>query len=200
MGVPRWTVAHRSATAKRLTLADGSGPPRLATAIRMTHEDGVLQVRFDCDDPDPWSTFERRDDPLWEQEAVEVFLGCGPRTPARYVEFEVSPSGVLFDAVVDNPEGDRATMRVDCAWDCPDLDARAGRRADGWWAELAIPLAPVLEALGASRPPDVWRANLYRIDRPRDGAAEEFSAWSPTGRHPPDFHVPSRFGVVRLVN
>ena len=198
--LPQWTVARCDDGSKPLVLADGSGLPRHPTAVRMTHENSVLHVRFDCDDPDPWSTFERRDDPLWEQEAVEVFLGCGPGTPVRYVEFEVSPNGVLFDAVVDNPGGDRATMRVDPRWDCPDLEFRAGHRPDGWWAELAIPLTPVLTALGNSELPEVWRANLYRIDRPRDGGTDEFSAWSPTGIHPPDFHVPSRFGVVRLAD
>ena len=45
--------------------------------------------------------------------------------------------------------------------------------------------------------PDTWRANLYRIERPRD-AAPEYSCWSPTLTDPADFHKPARFGVLRL--
>jgi hypothetical protein len=168
----------------------------------VTHDGERLDVRFECVDPDPWSTFERRDDPLWEQEVVELFLAPGTADPRRYVEFEVSPNGVPFDAIVDNPDGDRATLRADREWDCPGLAVDAGRmrggHREGWWAELSIPLASVLEALGVAVAPSAWRANFYRIDRPRDGGDDEFSAWSPTGRNPPDFHVPSRFGVLRL--
>ena len=41
----------------------------------------------------------------------------------------------------------------------------------------------------------LWRANFYRIDR---GERDEYSAWRPTLRSPPDFHVPARFGSLRL--
>jgi hypothetical protein len=40
---------------------------------------------------------------------------------------------------------------------------------------------------------DTWRGNLYRIDA---GPPPEFTAWSPTMRTPPDFHVPARFGRI----
>ena len=36
---------------------------------------------------------------------------------------------------------------------------------------------------------------LFRIDR---GTLDEFTAWSPTFADPPDFHVPERFGLLRL--
>jgi len=45
----------------------------------------------------------------------------------------------------------------------------------------------------------LWRGNLYRIERPRDGEPE-FSAWSPTLTRPADFHQPARFGTLELVD
>jgi len=190
-----------AAIAPLVRAADGA-PARLRTDVRLAHDGRALHVRFECEDPDPWSTHRRRDDPLWDQDAVELFLAPGASDPARYVEFEVSPHGVLFDAVVVNPDGDRSTMRVDPAWDCPGVVVAAGRGTfaggPGWWAELSVPWMAVLDALGAAGGrPDAWRANLYRIDRPRDGGEDEFSAWAPTGRVPPDFHVPARFGLLR---
>ncbi len=200
--VPSWTIARGAAGSRSLVRADGGGAVRLATVVRVAYDGARLEVRFDCVDPDPWSTFERRDDPLWEQEVVELFLAPGDDDPRRYVEIEVSPRGVPFDAVVDNPDGDRATLRVDAAWDCAGLGVEVGRgragEGTGWWAELSVPLDPVRDALGATAACRTWRANFYRIDRPRDGGVDEFSAWSPTGRRPPDFHVPSRFGRLRL--
>jgi alpha-galactosidase len=65
------------------------------------------------------------------------------------------------------------------------------RRPGRWSAVLTIPLGP----LCGGAPPERWRANFYRIDR---GGRDEFTAWSPTFSEPPDFHVPARFGLLRL--
>ncbi|HVS64273.1 MAG TPA: carbohydrate-binding family 9-like protein [Thermoanaerobaculia bacterium] len=178
------------------------GPLRQRTAVRVAwHEDSLL-VRFECADVDAWGTYSERDAPLWSEEAVEVFLAPGGDTPRRYVEIEVSPRGVLFDALIDNPDGLRTTMRADVSWKCPGIRWRvgplAGRsgEADDWWAEIALPLRSVLPG---TRPlPALWRANFHRIERPRlGGLPEEYAAWSPTLRDPPDFHVPERFGLLR---
>jgi hypothetical protein len=178
------------------TSASGTRPRQSTTvALRWTGE--RLEVRFAAVDDDPWSTFTERDAPLWQEEVVEVFLAPGAADPRRYVELEVSPRGVLFDAVVDNPDGVRATMRVDTGWDCPGLVWRATPSSRGYQVDLEIPLAAVAEACQAPSG-DVWRANFYRIDRPRYGREAEFSAWSPTLADPPDFHRPERFGCLRL--
>jgi hypothetical protein len=122
---------------------------------------------------------------------VEVFLAPGVEDPVRYVEIEVSPPGVLFDAAIHNPTGLRADLTADLAWDCPGIRWQVGRGTErqDWWAELSIPWeAP---------PPRLWRANFYRVERPRDGAPE-FTCWSPTLTSPADFHKPARFGLLEL--
>jgi alpha-galactosidase len=110
-----------------------------------------------------------------------------------YYEFEVNPKGALYDARVTSPEGRRATMTVDVAWNCPGYGARVRVRKDRWSALLTIPLGP-MDPTGAAR---LWLANFYRVDR---GPRDEYSAWSPPGADPPDFHVPARFGQLRLPN
>lgn len=189
-----------------LVLVDGSGAPEQATTVRLAWDEEALHVRFDCADRDAWGTHERRDDPLYEEEAVEVFLApeapeapqapeaAGEEGPRVYFEFEVSPRGVLFDARVHNPRSRRSDMRTEVEWDCPGIRWQAGRHAEreDWWAVLAIPWAGIGGRAGR------WRANFYRIERPRDGAPPEFSAWSPTLTTPADFHKPARFGVLEL--
>jgi hypothetical protein len=124
-----------------------------------------------------------------------VFLAPGLADPARYLEVEMSPAGVLFDALVRNPDGRRETMRVDTGWDAEGLVGRVARPCrDLWTAELLLPW-PALEPLGDPR--RGLRANFYRVERPR-GEAAQFSAWSPTGADPPDFHKPGRFGRLEL--
>lgn len=186
-------------------LAATGAPARQPTTARLAWDDLALYVRFDCTDRDAWSTFTRRDDPLYREEAVELFLAAAPgaAAPTVYYEFNVSPAGVLFDARIDNPHGDRRGLVTEPAWDAPGLRWAAGRtgNSDDWWAALALPwaaLAPATPAPQTAPLPRRWRANLYRIDRPRDGSPPEFSAWSPTFVAPPDFHRPARFGVLEL--
>lgn len=200
MSPPRVAVSHRAAAAptrlESFLLADGRGVPRWPTRVEVVWDDDGLSVAFDCTDDDAWSTFVERDAPLWQEEAVELFLAAGETVPEQYFEFEVSPAGVLFDARVANPHGDRLGMAVDTAWDCEGIAWRAaptGRRAD-WRAELDIPW----RGLGLEAPPETLRANFYRIERPR-GGEPEFSCWSPTLTSPADFHRPHRFGVLELI-
>lgn len=166
---------------------DGS-PPRLATAVRVGSRDGALLVRFDGRDRGVVATLTARDDPLWKEDVFEVFLSPAD-SEAVYYEFEVNPLGTLFDARIESPEGRRETMRVDVAWNCPGFSARVRRREEAWSAVLRIPLTPMANGGKA------WRANFYRIDR---GDSDEYSAWSPTGADPPDFHRPDRFGFLTL--
>lgn len=163
------------------------------TRVRLLDDGRRLFVRFDCEDDDVWATHERRDAPLWEEEVVEVFLSPGEGVPASYVEIEVNPLGTIFDAKVVNPDGRRETMRVDASWNAAGLTARVIRKASTrWGVEIALPWTDVCEG----KPPAVWRANFFRIERPR-GGTPEFSCWSPTLADPPDFHKPACFG--RLV-
>jgi len=170
------------------------------TAFRALWSATYLYLAFQCADCDIWGTFTQRDDPLYEEEVVEAFLS--PTGDVRhYYEFEVSPRNVVFDAAVDSPERKRATMTVITIWDCPGLETAVKvcgtlenrYDIDRWWSvEIAIPFIG-FPNIHAPRPGDTWRANFYRIDR---ADPPEFSAWSPTLKEPPDFHVPDRFGYL----
>jgi hypothetical protein len=178
-----------------LLRADGSGPAAQQTQVRACADAYTLYVRFDCEDRDIWATYARRDDPIYDEEVVEVMISPGPATPARYYEFELSPAGVLFDALIHNPNSRRADMTVETAWDCRGLRWLAVRddAARRWWATLAIPWA----ALAAQGTHTTWRVNFYRIERPRD-AEPEYSCWSPTMTEPADFHKPAYFGFLSI--
>ncbi len=177
-------------------LADGSGPARQQTGARICRDDTALYVRFDCDDRDIWGTYTQRDDSIFDEEVVEVFISSGAETPNFYYEFEVSPNGVLLDARIANPTLHHADIQVDRSWDCTGLRWHAARDDDAghWWAALVIPWASIGPA---DTPASCWRANFYRIERPQD-AEPEFSCWSPTMSDPADFHKPAYFGVLEI--
>jgi hypothetical protein len=174
-----------------------------ATALRVCHDGARLYVSFECADRDVWGSYRGRNERIYDEEVVEAFLAPG-RDPRRYFELESSPRSAYWEGIIDNPDGQRATMRTDLDWVCAgweravrvcgDLDARGGRD-EGWSVEWAIPFA----ALGAPPPRsgERWRANFHRIERAH-GAAPEFSAWAPTHADPAEFHLPAHFGVLEF--
>jgi hypothetical protein len=182
-------------------VAWGTAP--FATRFRALWTGDVLYARFDADDTSPWFTMTRRDDCLWEEEVVELFLDPAGRG-ADYFELEISPGNVACDLRVRTPYPD---LRSETAFDLDGLETAVRWRgegpgqAPGWTATAAMPLAglrslPVPD--GIRVPPaagDSWRFNVFRIKRPngpmrpRDGAI--LAAWSPTGG--PSFHVPAAF-------
>ena len=176
-----------------LRLAVDGGVPRLRTSVAAYYDDDLLTIVFRCDDDAIVATYLAHDEPLWQEDVVEVFLAPSGLTP--YFEIEVNPLGTTFDARIDSPDGVRATMTTDLAWTCTDLFA-AVRRIDHRTLDVVIRLPFV--SLGAhARSGDEWRANLFRIDRSA-AQGDDFSAWQPTWKSPPDFHVAAAFGALRF--
>jgi len=177
-------------------LAENGRVAKQQTHTRIYVDQSRLYVLFDCEDNDIWGTYTQRDQPIYEEEVVELFLAPGENDPTRYYEFEISPNGVLFDAEIINPQTKRAEIEVITAWDCPNIQwaSTCDEGKNQWTAVLAIPWTAVAPP---GHLPKVWRANFYRIERPHD-AEPEFSCWSPTMTEPADFHRPSRFGKLLL--
>jgi hypothetical protein len=210
---PEYTAASTSATPARL-LAAGEpewaqaasvewGPAARLTRFRALWGEAGLFLRFDAVDPDPWHTMTRRDEHLWEEEVVEIFLDPG-RAGRDYYELEISPANVVCDVRMIAPWPDK---KMDLAFDLPGLETRATLNKDeaghttGWTATALLPwsgLARLPSARGVALPPkpgERWRFNLFRIARPGGPRAPEKDAlevaWSPTGE--PSFHVPAAF-------
>lgn len=166
--------------------------PRLRTTVAVFVDDGCLNVLFQAEDDGVVATHLAHDAPLYEEDVVEVFLS--PSHPSRYFEIEVSPLGITFDARIESPTGTRAGLRMDLAWDCADLFAAVRSTPNAIDTIVRIPFASL--DLPVPAPGAEWGANFFRIDRSA-AHGDEYSAWSPTLRDPPDFHVAAAFG--RLV-
>jgi hypothetical protein len=66
-----------------------------------------------------------------------------------------------------------------------------------WTTEMRIPISPM--NVRAVHPGATWRANFFRAAGKGGDDHRKFLAWSiiPEGK---TFHVPTRFGALRLVN
>ncbi len=165
--------------------------PQLNTSVRAVWTDRELRIRFEYEDDHVVATMTRRDDPIYEEDVVEVFIDeTGEGSP--YLEFEVSPNNVVFDAVVTLDED--GTVHADTSWDAAGLDTSVGDLANGLrYAEICIPLVNFRQS---PRDGTVWRWNCYRIDDDKQGI-RYYSAWSPTGKA--NFHMPDKFGALKFV-
>ena len=178
----------------RLRLATDGAAPRLATTVCTYYDDEFITFVFSTADDHIVATMYGHDQPLYEEDVVEVFLA--PRTPVEYYEIEVNPVGTTFDARIESPDGVRTTMRADLAWECDGLVAAVRKMGS---ARIHMTIDTVIRipfaSLGVSTPKsgDTWRANLFRVDR-HPGEGDEYSAWRPTMKVPADFHVTDSFG------
>lgn len=221
-----WALSPR--VGEMRLIHDPARRPAFPTEAAVTWDDTHLYVAFACTDREPWARHTSRDERLWEEEVVEVFLD--PDGDGRqYAEIEVSPTNVVVDLLIAAPrEGGPAARR----WDAVGLQTAVSRHAAGWIAEIAIPWSSLAGAgvTAAPRPGAEWRVGLYRIKRPggvvkagkidalveerrtalddRKAAIEkeltalraddEYSAWSVT-RPDRGFHDPERFGIVTFL-
>ncbi len=179
------------------------GPAPYETRFRALWSPTGLYLRWDADDTAPWHTMTNRDDHLWEEEVVEIFLDPSWKGTG-YWELEISPANVVCDVrMVDV----YPNVTSDLTWDHEGLETRA-REVPGpdgkpvrWVATAFAPwtgFAKLPVDAGVALPPrpgDVWGFNVFRIERP-NGPAEPRKgnvsvAWSPTGK--PSFHVPDAF-------
>lgn len=181
----------------RLRRSTDGSVPRLTTTVAVWRDETFLTFLFSAADDHVVATYFERDDPLYDEDVVEVFVA--PETPTVYYEVEVSPLATIFDARIESPDGRRATMRADPDWHALGLFAAVRRLAvAGREATVDTLLRIPFDDLGRHpRDGETWRANLFRIDRhPIHG--DEYSAWCPTMKDPADFHVPAAFGSVRF--
>jgi hypothetical protein len=170
------------------------------TSARLCVADDTLHVHWRSVDDNVISNFLSCNDPLYKQDAVEIFLALdSPQAaPYRYVEFEVSPFGVLFNSLITNPSGSCTTFSgtpLSCAG--TGVHASAARTANGWTADLAIPLSFLELELGINVLNSTIYGNLFRIDLAQSGA-KTYSAWVPTDASPPCFHKPQYFTSLQL--
>jgi hypothetical protein len=192
---PAWQLAERITW----------GPDPYRTSFAALWNDAGLAVRFDACDRQPWHTMTRRDDPIWEEEVVEIFLD--PLGTGRdYAEIEISPINVVTDLRVI----DTTPLRNDRSWNWAGLESTVipgsceGLTAGSWAALVWLPwsglrsLSPEVAAAVPPSPQRNWRFNVFRIKRPGGASAPEegaiYAAWSaPDG---PTFHAPAFFRTL----
>ena len=171
----------------------------LSTRVRTCYDNTTLYIAFVCNDPDIWTTYTQRDEYLWQEEAVEVFIDVDD-LPETYVEIEVSPANVLFDSYIVDPQN--IDIPATAAFNMPGLKTAVAlqgtlnNHADidsCWTVEIAVPFNDLASERNKTVSPGTKiKINFYRLDK-NQGREPAGYAWSPTGGR---FHKPSVFGSL----
>ena len=193
-----WAKAKKSAA---FVSYDGRRAIKNSTHAQLAYDDKNLYLAFLCKDDDIHTPYRKRDDPLYESEAVEIFIDADGDKD-QYVELQAAPNGQRFDASFKGGPRKNFNTSYDVNTEVAvALDGTINDNSDkdrGFISEWRIPISELPDAK-TPKAGDRWRINLFRLDRRRRGAkvvSSEASAWqTPLSG---DFHNLERFGTLRF--
>lgn len=208
------------------TISTGSGAkPTYSTTVYIcyrpdssTGKAKSILVEYKLTDNNSSSQYYNCNDPLYEEDAVEMFIVPyynnstskdesnddesyygGDSYPEKYIEIELNPNscdGALFVSEITNTCDDCSCIsgnELDCTSDgIVSYNSSVSNDKSSWEADIEIDIDFIVDNTGNSGNTSYFRANFFRIDILSTG--EEYIAWNPTGKNPPCFHVPSAFG------
>ena len=163
------------------TQHNSTGSPAIApTEVRLTWDAQRLYIGFRCGTPGgpPKAAVTERDGPVYEDDAVELFIQPDPARP-RYLQFVGNSAGAFYDGEGAN----------NAAWN-GDWEYRASVREGFWEGEAVVTWA----SLGMAPPSGEATIGL-NVCRDHRGAQSGASCWSPVSG---GFHNPSLFGRLTL--
>ncbi|HUT34370.1 MAG TPA: GDSL-type esterase/lipase family protein [Planctomycetota bacterium] len=175
------------AEATEFRLLDGSADkPKHATAGKLLATDKTLFIAIQCAETEQLRSRKRdRDENVWEDDSVEVFIKPGAEATRQYHHLIVNPEGSFLDDFAgDNGE-----------WQS-ELRLATARGKEGWSVEIAIPLAELNLPKDKAAAAGPWRLNLARMRQPRGDTPAEETALAPT--EDPSSHVPAMFAYAFL--
>jgi hypothetical protein len=173
----------------------GKRDPKYRTEIRTRWTDQNLYFLFVCPyeelnlKPNPDTSTETNE--LWNWDVAEAFIGADFDDIRRYKEFEISPLGEWVDLDIDlNKPGHGGGWRWNSGF---AVSARIDKAAHVWYGAMRIPYSSIDSRAAAAG--NTLRVNLFRSQGP--ASARHQIAWQAPMSN--SFHVPERFGLLRLV-
>jgi len=129
---------------------------------------------------------------LWNWDVAEAFIGSDFNDIQRYKEFEVSPQGEWVDLDIDlHKPHHEAGWKWNSGF---EMAAHVDNVHHMWSAVMRIPFSAIDQRVPATG--NTLRINLFLSEGPP--AKHHELAWQAPMKE--TFHVPERFGLIRLVN
>jgi hypothetical protein len=175
--------------------------PRQATRARRLWDDNSLYLAYDVEDIDITAQYLNRDDPTYQDDAVEVFIHLRPNQTSIYFGLEMSARGVIYDYVLYNDarifvkQYDMQGLRLATSLR-GTLNVR-GDADEGWTLEVAIPWGNFDSMARRPNPGQSWKGQFNRWDGVQPN--RRMSIWSDPLQTRAEPHIPARFGDFLFV-
>lgn len=181
-----------------LPVQEVSGEPPV-TRIKALYSDKGLYFLFDCADRKLSTTYDEDFQPLFRQDAIEVFL-WPDTSQVMYFEYELSPLNYEWPLLmihINDRAGGWAPMhyegekKVQHATSVEGGEKKSMATVTRWRGEFFIPYRVLHPLIG--KPPQAgtqWRGNFYRLDYDQGYTTW---TWKKTG---PSFHTYQKFGIL----
>lgn len=155
--------------------------PISKTEAKLLWDKNYLYIAFKAYDEDIWGYYNKRDDPLYREDVLELFFKTNPdKNP--YYEFEWNPLNTIFDALIPKRHAYGNLYRI-TRWNVPGLKSAVkitgtlnkwDDKDTYWTLEAAIPFASMPTLKGEiPEQGDKWIFHVARID---------YSVYLPEGR------------------
>lgn len=176
------------------------------TQVDLCYDDNFIQVAFTAFNETNfyYNETQTTNDPIWQYEVMEGFFSRCTSDPQTYLELEVSPNNVTFQAFIYNPSRVRAKdAPIDTMYlSYPLADGLVAttslvRDQEMWISGVQIPLGLFNVDEGKAKG-EKWRMNFFRTATSPDMFPDQLlGAWSPTNES--NFHMTPFFGNVEFV-
>ncbi len=170
------------------------------TTVKLLRDQNYLYVGYECEDADITARHENRDDPVYRDDCVEIFIRPNEKSD-HYIGLEMNARGVLYDYFFPFPGKLEPGFNLDGVLLKTQLRGTLNQSDDkdqGWSLELAIPWQS-LSKLAKHLPPaggEQWRVQINRWDGTEPH--RRLSMWCHSGLKRPHPHNPERFGRLVL--
>ncbi|KAI9744416.1 MAG: hypothetical protein M1818_001945 [Claussenomyces sp. TS43310] len=176
------------------------------TAVDLCYSSSSIELTFTAYNETNfyYNASQGTNDDIWEYEVMEAFLYRGTEDPQTYIELEVNPNNVTYQAVVYNPSKVRADNApfdhffvTDPATDGFSATTTLDEEAQLWTSEVIVPLGIFNVDNGTAKGTE-WRMNFFRtITDATIYPNQTLGAWSPPNKA--SFHITPYFGRVTFV-
>ena len=176
------------------------------TEVELCYTDTTIDITFTAHDEINFyfNSSQGTNDAIYEYEVMEAFIQKGTIDPQTYLEFEINPNNVTYQAFVYNPSKARvAGAAFDHFFITDPVDdgfvwnTELDKPGKTWTSQVKIPLGLFNVDNGKARGTE-WRMNFFRtIVSPETYPDQGLGAWSPPDAA--NFHITKYLGHVQFV-
>lgn len=197
----------RSIDCSSFGLAQNGNIANQKTSIALLFDsDNYLHIYFECFN-NMYTAFNdmySHNDPLYNQEVFEIFIGEGFEDCKNYLEVEINPNNAIWIGKIHNPNNSNIGIEnTPITYENSGITHEVSIENNTWKGHLTIPMG-LVSANEASE----YRLNFFRIVATKQPNEKnwignestcDYLCWSPSlSGENAAFHLPSKFGYLKI--